>query len=126
MALHFASKHFSKVHAAVETERQIFATKLRAGRAILGWSQTALAKRAGLTQRAVHKLEQGNTEPRRSTVYAVEQVFSDEGIHFNSAAADLRLVISVESVDRANAARFRDKVVRFDAGVTSRTARPSR
>jgi ribosome-binding protein aMBF1 (putative translation factor) len=32
-------------------------------RAVLGWSQTELAQRIGLTQSAIHKLEQGETEP---------------------------------------------------------------
>jgi ribosome-binding protein aMBF1 (putative translation factor) len=32
-------------------------------RAVLGWSRTELAQRIGLTQSAIHKLEQGETEP---------------------------------------------------------------
>jgi DNA-binding XRE family transcriptional regulator len=94
VALQLASKHFSQVHAAVESERQIFAAKIRVGRAVLGWSQSTLARRTGLTQRSVHKLEKGNTEPRRATVYAVERVFRDEGIHFNSSGSDFQLTVS--------------------------------
>ena len=51
-------------------ERQAFAAKIRPTRAVLGWSQTELAQHVGLTQRAIHKLEQGGTEPRRGTVKA--------------------------------------------------------
>ena len=40
------------------------AIKMRIGRAVLGWSQADLAGEIGITQRAIHKLEIGETEPR--------------------------------------------------------------
>ena len=51
-------------------------------RAVLGWSQTELGRRAGLTQRAIHKLEQGETEPRRTTVLALEAIWREQHIEF--------------------------------------------
>lgn len=60
-----------------------FAAKVRAGRAVLGWSQTELARRVGLTQRAIHKLEKGDTEPRRKTVEALEEIWRHQNIQFN-------------------------------------------
>src|SRR3569832_2306582 len=63
-------------------ERQAFAAKLRMSRAVLGWSQSELGFRVGLSQRAVHKIEQGDTEPRRITLRAIEEVWRDEGIEF--------------------------------------------
>ena len=63
-------------------ERLAFAAKLRLSRAVLGWSQSELGFRIGLSQRAVHKIEQGDTEPRRSTVRAIEEIWRDEGIEF--------------------------------------------
>ena len=75
MPLRLATNSLLDAHAAVESERRAFAAKLRIARAVLGWSQTKLAERAGLTQRAVHKLEQGETEPRRMTVYSIEQIW---------------------------------------------------
>lgn len=66
----------------VRLERLAFAAKVRMARAVLGWSQGELGFRVGLTQRAIHKLEQGETEPRRSTVHAIEQIWQDEGIEF--------------------------------------------
>jgi predicted transcriptional regulator len=36
--------------------------------------------RVGLAQRAIHKLEEGDTEPRRTTERAIEEVWRQEGI----------------------------------------------
>ena len=66
----------------VRLERQAFAAKVRIVRAVLGWSQTELGRRAGLTQRAIHKLEQGETEPRRTTVLALEEIWREQHIEF--------------------------------------------
>lgn len=68
------------VEAALKRERTAFAMKVRAARAILGWSQTDLAERVGMTQRAIHRIEQGDHDPMRSTVVAIEQAWRDEGI----------------------------------------------
>ena len=57
----------------IRLERHAFAAKIRLARAVLGWSQSDLGRRIGLTQRAIHKLEQGDTEPRRTTVRALEE-----------------------------------------------------
>jgi transcriptional regulator with XRE-family HTH domain len=63
-------------------ERQAFAAKIRMARAVLGWSQSELGFRVGLTQRAIHKIEQGDTEPRRATVRAIEEIWREQGIEF--------------------------------------------
>jgi transcriptional regulator with XRE-family HTH domain len=55
-------------------------------RAVLGCSQSELAAVVGLTQRSVHKLEQGATEPRRATVYAIEQYWREHGLDFEDLA----------------------------------------
>ena len=49
---------------------------------MLGWSQSKLGLRVGLTQRAIHKLEQGETEPRRATMRAIEFVWREQKIEF--------------------------------------------
>jgi transcriptional regulator with XRE-family HTH domain len=66
--------------------RHAFAAKIRLARAVLGWSQTELGRRVGLTQRAIHKLEQGDTEPRRSTVRALEEIWRNQNIEFEDLA----------------------------------------
>ncbi len=58
----------------VRLERRVFATRIRAGRAIPGWSQSEPGLHVGLTQRAIHKIEQGDTESRRATVRAIQDV----------------------------------------------------
>jgi DNA-binding XRE family transcriptional regulator len=70
------------VGPVVRIDRQSFAAKVRLVRAVLGWSQTELGRHVGLTQRAIHKLEQGETEPRRSTVQALEDIWRDQSIEF--------------------------------------------
>lgn len=63
-------------------ERMAFAAKVRLARAVAGLSQSDLAARVGMTQRSIHKLEQGGTEPRRSTVAAIEMLWREYGIEF--------------------------------------------
>lgn len=62
--------------------RRAFAAKVRMARAVLGLSQSEFGSRVGLTQRAIHKLEQGETEPRRATVHAIEEFWRTESIEF--------------------------------------------
>jgi transcriptional regulator with XRE-family HTH domain len=69
---------------------------------VLGWSQCDLAFRVGLTQRAIHKLEQGETEPRRATVRAIEAVWHDEGIEFEDLPdGGFRISIRAPLLDKA-------------------------
>ncbi|MDI3471398.1 MAG: hypothetical protein OJF62_003461 [Pseudolabrys sp.] len=77
----------------LRSERQVFAAKLRIARAVLGWSQTELGHRIGLTQRAVHKLEQGGTEPRRATVLAVDDALAEAGLAFAERGDALSVTI---------------------------------
>ena len=119
MPLHLAANNVPDVRPLLEKERRIFAAKLRAGRAVLGWSQTTLAGRVGLTQRAVHKLEQGETNPRRATVLSVEQIWRDQGIAFENTADGFRLTISSDALATKPPAAA-GRRIRFDLGVTSR------
>ncbi|HET9715210.1 MAG TPA: helix-turn-helix transcriptional regulator [Pseudolabrys sp.] len=87
-------------------ERYAFAAKIRLARAVLGWSQTELAVRAGLTQRAIHKLEQGETEPRRTTMRALEEIWREHHIAFEDAAdGGLHVTIRSEAFYRSGARR---------------------
>lgn len=85
----------------IRQERRGFAAKIRVARAVLGWSQSELAGRAGLTQRAVHKLEQGDTEPRRTTARMIGAILSEAGLEFEDVGdGGFRLVVRPELLDR--------------------------
>jgi transcriptional regulator with XRE-family HTH domain len=62
------------------------ALMIRGARNVAGWSQTELARRASLTQRSIHKLEQGAVRIRKSNAFMIEQVFGEVGIHFEELA----------------------------------------
>ena len=80
---------------AVSEERREFAAKVRAARAILGWSQAELGQRVGVTQRSINRLEQANVDIRRSTAVAIEEVFRHEGVSFEvMATGGYRIVVS--------------------------------
>ncbi|MBI5162844.1 MAG: helix-turn-helix domain-containing protein [Magnetospirillum sp.] len=56
--------------------------QIRAARALLGWSQAELAQRAGVHKNALARLEAGRTDPRVSTMDAVIEALTAEGITF--------------------------------------------
>jgi ribosome-binding protein aMBF1 (putative translation factor) len=63
-------------------ELLIFAARLRAARAVLGWSQTELGKKAKITQRAIYRLEKAAVKARHHTEVRINKVFEDAGIGF--------------------------------------------
>jgi ribosome-binding protein aMBF1 (putative translation factor) len=82
MTLHYTTQSSRALLDLVRIERRAFAAKVRMARAVLGWSQSELGLHVGLSQRAIHKLEQGDTEPRRATVRALEEAWRGQGIVF--------------------------------------------
>ena len=75
-------------------ERSAFGAKIRAARAVLGLSQDELGESVGLTQRSVHRIEQGMVEPRLRTMLAMEQFWVDRGIGFEDLPdGGFRLVV---------------------------------
>jgi predicted transcriptional regulator len=59
-----------------------FAAEIRAGRAVLGWSQTELARRSAVTQRAIYCIEQIVVRPRKRTEECIIEAFTDAGLRF--------------------------------------------
>ncbi|HWM80637.1 MAG TPA: helix-turn-helix transcriptional regulator [Pseudolabrys sp.] len=99
--------------ALVRHEQRVLAAKIRISRAVLGWSQTDLAQRIGMTQRAVHKLEQGETEPRRATVLAIEAIWQAESIGFEDLPdGSFRLLVPPSAIDGESVASTGSNVVR--------------
>jgi predicted transcriptional regulator len=59
-----------------------FAAEVRAARAVLGWSQTELARRTAVTQRAIYCIEQNIVRPRKETGERIIEAFTDAGLRF--------------------------------------------
>lgn len=111
MTIHLPA-HSRSPGELVRIEKHVFAAKVRLARAMLGWSQTELGHRIGLTQRAIHKLEQGETEPRRSTVRALEGVWREQTIEFEDLAdGGMRVTIRSSLLRRQVMARSRSQRV---------------
>jgi transcriptional regulator with XRE-family HTH domain len=123
--MYLASDRAAALVDLVRIERRAFAAKIRIVRAVLGWSQTELASRVGVTQRAIHKLEQGETEPRRTTVRILEEVWHDEGIVFEESTNGFRLTATGALLDRPGTVtgRRRRTAARLELGVTARGRR---
>jgi len=53
-----------------------------AARGLLNWTQAQLARAAGLSQVAIKNLERGRTDPRASTLTAIQEAFDRAGVVF--------------------------------------------
>src|SRR5260370_41946908 len=61
-------------------DRLLIAMAVRMARAALGWSQSELGQFLGMSQRAIHRIEQGHSEPTRTTLLAIETLLSKAGL----------------------------------------------
>jgi len=66
----------------LETDPRDFAARMRAARAVLGWSQTELGRKAHVTQRAIYRLEKAAVKPRHLTEIRINKAFANAGIAF--------------------------------------------
>ena len=64
----------------------ITARQIRAGRALLRWSQQKLADRALLSRNAVAQIERGEVDPRTSTLAAARLALEKGGVVFIPAS----------------------------------------
>ena len=69
-------------HRHVESDLLLFAARMRAARAVLGWSQTELGKRAKVTQRAIYRLEKAAVRARHQTEVRINDAFRNAGVEF--------------------------------------------
>jgi predicted transcriptional regulator len=60
-----------------------FAAEVRAARAVLGWSQTELARRTSVTQRAIYCIEQNIVQPRMQTEERIIEASAEAAIRFD-------------------------------------------
>jgi transcriptional regulator with XRE-family HTH domain len=62
--------------------RMITPAQIRAARGLLGWRQHDLAKASGVSEIAIKNLERGATDPRASTLDAIQAAFDKAGVVF--------------------------------------------
>lgn len=77
----------------IDADRAQLAAKVRAGRAILGWSQSDLGEKTGLSQRSINRLELGAVDVRRSTALLIEDAFRDAGVRFEDHPGGFRVLV---------------------------------
>jgi transcriptional regulator with XRE-family HTH domain len=56
--------------------------QIRAGRALVGWTQIDLAKASGVSEITIKKIERGKSDPRVSTIAAIQLAFDGAGLIF--------------------------------------------
>lgn len=56
--------------------------QIRAARALIGWKQTDLAEASGVSEISVKNIERGTTDPRSSTLSAIQAAFLKAGVVF--------------------------------------------
>jgi len=59
---------------------------VRMARAALGWSQAELGRLLGMSQRAIHRIEQGHSTPRRTTLLAIEALLEKAGLKIEACS----------------------------------------
>jgi DNA-binding XRE family transcriptional regulator len=85
----------------LRVERIAFAAKVRAGRAILGLSQDQLARRIGLTQKSVHRIEQGSVDPKLQTILKIQRFWAGQGVFFEDLrGGGFRLMVGSDTLLR--------------------------
>lgn len=57
-------------------------TQIKAARALLGWTQSDLAKEAGLSLPAINNIERSLVSPRKETLKAIETALCNGGVAF--------------------------------------------
>jgi transcriptional regulator with XRE-family HTH domain len=121
-----AARALPDLFEIIRLERRAFAAKMRLARAVLGWSQSEFGFRVGLTQRAIHKLEQGDTEPRRATLRAIEEIWREQNIEFEDLGdGGFRVTIRASVLERPVTPQARrHHAARLHLGVTAIAHRP--
>jgi transcriptional regulator with XRE-family HTH domain len=64
------------------TRGMITAAQIRAARALIGWKQADLAAKSGVAEISIKNIERGATDPRSSTLNAIQAAFEKGGVVF--------------------------------------------
>jgi transcriptional regulator with XRE-family HTH domain len=68
----------------------ITGAQIRAARALIGWKQSELAEQSGVSEISIKNIERGATDPRASTLQALQAAFDRAGVVFLEPG-DMRL-----------------------------------
>lgn len=79
-----------------------FAIQIKAGRALLGWSQAELARRSGVARATVARIEALMMLPRLDTVGKLRQAFREGGVlfHDDNTGNGFSITVSSGTVDQ--------------------------
>ena len=69
-------------NAAQYPAAMITPAQIRAARALLGWKQTDLAAKSHVSEISIKNIERGATDPRTSTLSALQAAFDKAGVVF--------------------------------------------
>jgi transcriptional regulator with XRE-family HTH domain len=75
------------VNAVYEAD-MITPAQIRAARAIIGWKQTDLAAASGVSEMSIKNIERGATDPRASTLLALQTALEVAGVIFMDAGVN--------------------------------------
>lgn len=91
----------------------IVVTQIKAARALLGWTQSDLAKHSGLSLPAINNIERNLVSPRKETLQAIEEALTLAGVDFiEQSGVQLRpLELDVKIIEGPNWLGEYDKVI---------------
>lgn len=69
----------------VYCQAMITSAQIRAARALIGWKQSDLARESGISEISIKNIERGATDPRSSTLDAIQTAFDKAGLVFLEA-----------------------------------------
>jgi transcriptional regulator with XRE-family HTH domain len=91
--------------------------QIRAGRALLGWSQGDLAEHAGLSQTGIARIENGTNRPNTTTLEKILRAFDREDVEMIGAVGVKRRTGEVRMLSgRAGFVDFLDDITETLAG----------
>jgi transcriptional regulator with XRE-family HTH domain len=94
-----------------------FAIQIKAGRTVLGWSQTELAKRAGIARPTVARIESFTMQPKLETAEKIKDALRNAGIEFSDHQPERGFTMIVKS---AALQSQRDEISRQEIEVTKK------
>ena len=78
------SSPLDKNSTSLHQSSMLTAAHIRAARALLDITQAQLAERVGMSKTGLNNIERGNTDPKASTLNAIERYLVEAGIEFSN------------------------------------------